>query len=80
MPEDDLTRIKTVLFGFSGNNGLNRDTRDNADAIRKVDGRVDQLSHEIERRLGAIYKMLATLTVTILVGLIGVIATLVLLQ
>jgi hypothetical protein len=80
-PSDDdqtlLTQLATTVWGAFGNNGLNRKSQEHSEQIGELFGKHSQLSEELERRLGGIYRMLATLTVSMLVGAVGIIATLV---
>ncbi len=80
MPQEDdnemLTKLATMVWGPFGNNGLNGKSQEQSKQIGELYGRTEQLGNELERRLGGIYRMLATLTVSMLVGAIGIIATL----
>lgn len=72
-----LTQISTTLWGAYGSNGLNAESKRHGEQIGQLFGKTEQISSELERRLGGIYRMLATLTVSMLVGAFGIIATLV---
>ncbi len=71
-----LTQLATTVWGAFGNNGLNKKVEDHSEQIGELYGKVGGLSEELERRLAGIYRMLATLTVTMFVGALGIIATL----
>lgn len=75
--ETTVTKLATTVWGAWGTNGLNRKSQEHSEQIGELFGKHSQLSEELERRLGGIYRMLATLTVSMLVGAVGIIATLV---
>jgi hypothetical protein len=74
--QETLTKLTTTVWGAFGTNGLNKTSQDHARQLGELYGKNEALSNELERRLGGIYRMLATLTVTMLVGAIGIIGTL----
>lgn len=73
-----LIKMSTTLWGAFGTNGLLGTSKDHARQIGELYGKTEELSTQLERRLAGIYRLVATLTVTILVSAIGIIATLVL--
>lgn len=72
-----LVRLETTMWGAFGNNGLNRKSQEHSEQIGELFGKTSALGEEIERRLGGIYRMLATMAITMVVGLVGIIGTLI---
>lgn len=81
MPSDEtektLTKLVTTIWGAYGTNGLNAEVRRHGKQIGELYGKTGALGEEIERRLGGIYRMLATMAVSMIIGLIAIIGTLV---
>lgn len=83
-----LTKAETTLWGAHGSNGINGDVKRHREQIGELFGRdeamrkdftdrMDALEDRLRSRLDGLYKLMATLIVTILVGAGGIIATLV---
>jgi hypothetical protein len=72
-----LVRISTTLWGAHGSNGLNAEVKHQREQIGTLHGKTSALGEEIERRLGGIYRMLATMAVSMIVGLVAIIGTLI---
>lgn len=72
-----LVRISTTLWGAHGTNGLNGEVKHQREEIGKLHGKTSALGEEIERRLGGIYRMLAVMAITMVVGLVGILGTLI---
>ncbi len=94
-PTDDdqtlLIKLATTVWGAFGDNGLNSDVKHHGEQIGDLYGRDETLRSDIDvrlrmlderlnDRLGGIYKLLATLTVSMLVSAVGIIATLLVTQ
>jgi len=71
-----LVQIATTLWGAYGTDGMNGKVQEHSRQLGELQGRIEELSGQLERRLTGIYRLIATLTVTILVSAIGIIATL----
>ena len=87
-PEERLTKIQTTLWGAYGTNAPNSEVKRHGQQIgdlygrdetlrQDVDARLSAMGERVNAKLDALYKLMATLIVSILVGAGGIIATLV---
>lgn len=87
-PDVRLAKIETALWGAYGTNGLNSDVKRHNQQIGDLFGRDEAMRSEIDTRmrdfetrindkLDGLYKLIATLIVSVLVGAGGIVATLV---
>jgi hypothetical protein len=74
--EARFTRLETTVWGPHGENGLNGEVKKLRREVGELFGRDEALRKDVNAKLDDIYKLMATLIVTILVGAGGVIATL----
>jgi type II secretory pathway component PulF len=86
--ETRVTQIATSLWGPYGNNGLSRTNQEHGRQIGELYEKTENLNTNLERRMGAIetkieerigglYRLVATLMVTVVAGMIGTIIMLV---
>lgn len=88
-PADErLIQLETTMWGRFGTNGLNSDVKRHGEQIgdlygrdetlrQEVDARISGLGEKVNAKLDGLYKLIATLIVSILIGAGGIIATLV---
>lgn len=89
-PADDdqtlLTQISTTLWGAYGTNGLNSDVKRHGEQIGELFGRDEALRNDLNTKmsdfeervngkLDGLYKLIATLIVSILVGAGAIVAS-----
>lgn len=71
-----LAEMKTTLWGYSGNNGLNGDVKRHDKQIGELYGRDEALRKDIDKKLEGILRLLFYLTVAVATGAIGMVGTL----
>lgn len=72
-----LLKVETVLWGPFGDNGVKGDVARHGEQIGELFSRGEILREQLYEKLDGLYRLMATLIVTILVGAGGIIATLV---
>lgn len=82
-----LTKLATVVWGAYGTNGLNKTVQDHGRQIGDLYGRDETTRTEVAKQIGEVenrlndkldglYKLVATLMITVLIGAGSIIATL----
>ncbi|MGH2761431.1 MAG: hypothetical protein ACRDLD_02435 [Thermoleophilaceae bacterium] len=71
-----LGDVESALFGWDRRSGVVGRQERNSERIERLEDRLDEIKLEQERRMSAIYRMLATTALTLVAGTLGIIGTL----
>lgn len=74
--DEDMTKVKTTLWGAFGTNGLNSDVKRHGKQIEVLFERDETLRRDIDEKLSSIYRLLFTLMIAVVTGSIGIIGAL----